>query len=156
VRERDPDAELLDELRRILERADPVPPEVREFGRAALGWRRLDADLAELLEDSALDSVTHALTRSAGESRWLSFRSVDLAVEVELVCDGPRVRLLGQLEPAPAGAAIEAQDAEAVAVGSVNADELGRFRLELVAEGRIRLRILREGAAPVETSWFCP
>jgi hypothetical protein len=37
---------------------------------------------------------------------------------------------------------------------TVEADELGRFRTELESGGRLRLRIRRESAPDVETSWI--
>jgi len=140
---------LLEELRSVLRRTDPVPAEVTDFAQAALGWRRLDAELAELLEDSALASESAALARGGGP-RSLTFRSDDLTIDVEL---GPGA-LLGQLSPPPAGATVELQDEEGAAVATTESDTLGRFRLELEGEGRRRLRVVRPDAVPVETSWF--
>jgi hypothetical protein len=145
--------ELLDDLRNIFRRIDPVPPEATEFAQAALGWRRLDADLAELLADSALETDAVALARG-GEGRWLTFRADDLTIDVEIQADGDARTLLGQLAPPPAAATLELQSTDGTVVASVESDKLGRFRLSLDAEGHFRLRVLREGAAPVETSWF--
>jgi hypothetical protein len=147
----DPNDELLDDLRNIFRRTDPVPPEVTEFAQAALGWRRLDADLAELLADSALEA--EALARG-GEGRWLTFRADDLTIDVEVQEDGDARTLLGQLAPPPDGATIEVQAGDGDIAATTESDKLGRFRVTLPAGGRIRLRILREGAAPVETSWL--
>jgi len=149
----DHDDELMDELRNMLRRTDPVPPEVTEFAQAALGWRRLDADLAELLADSALESDRLALARG-GEGRWLTFRADDLTIDVEIQADGKARTLLGQLAPPPAAATIEVQSTGGTVVASAEGDTLGRFRLTLESDGHVRLRVLREGASPVETSWF--
>jgi len=148
----DPHDELLAELRSVIDRVDPVPPEVTEFAQAALGWRRLDADLAELLADSALEAEA-ALARG-GEGRWLTFRADDLTIDVEVQADGDARTLLGQLAPPPATATIEVQAGDGDIAATAESDKLGRFRVTLAAGGRIRLRILREGAAPVETSWL--
>jgi len=148
----DPNDELLDDLRNIFRRTDPVPPEVTEFAQTALGWRRLDADLAELLADSALE--TNAALARGGEGRWLTFRADDLTIDVEIQTDGEARTLLGQLAPPPPAATVEVQSTDGNVVASAESDELGRFRLSLVAGGHLRLRVLREGAAPVETSWF--
>jgi hypothetical protein len=146
----EPDDELVEELRSVLRRTDPVPTKVTDFAKAALGWRRLDAELAELLEDSVLDEAA-ALTRGGG-GRSLTFRSGDLAIDVEIQ-DG---HLLGQLAPPPAAATVELRGEDGTVAGSVDTDGLGRFRLELGGEGRFRLRVLRRdpAGAPVETSWF--
>ena len=151
----DPDADLIDELRSMFDRVDPVPPEVTEFAKVALGWRRLDADLADLLMDSALETESAALTRSGDRgSRWLVFRADDLAIDVEVQSDGDRRTLLGQLTPA-LPATVEVQTADATVVASTETDSLGRFRLTLDAGGRVRLRVLRhDPPAPVETSWL--
>jgi hypothetical protein len=53
----DPDEMLMVELRGLFTDVDPVPPLVIETAKASLGWRRLDADLAELLSDSALEEA---------------------------------------------------------------------------------------------------
>jgi hypothetical protein len=150
------DDSLVEELRALLGRADPVPHDVTEFAQAALGWRRLDAELAELLADSALDTDTAALTRSGEGGRWLSFRSPDLAIEVEIQSEADVHSVLGQLEPAPAQATIEVQAADGTVLAAAEADELGRFRLRLAAGGRVRLRVLRRdpAGAPVESSWL--
>ena len=147
----EPDDELVEELRSVLRRTDPVPAEVTDFAKAALGWRRLDAELAELLEDSALESESPALTRGGG-GRSLTFRSEDLTIDVEIE-DG---HLLGQLAPPPAAATVELQSEDGAVAATVDSDRLGRFRLELVGEGRFRFRVVRRepAGAPVETSWF--
>jgi hypothetical protein len=147
------DDKLLDDLRNILRRTDPVPSEVTEFAQAALGWRRLDADLAELLADSALESDRLALARG-GEGRWLSFRADELTIDVEIQADGDTRTLLGQLSPPPAAATLEVQFTDGTVIATAESDELGRFRLAFDANGNVRLRVSRVGASPVETSWF--
>jgi hypothetical protein len=145
----------MDELRELLDRVDPVPAEVTEFARAALGWRRLDAVLGELLSDSALEAGS-ALVRSEGDSRWLTFRAADFAIDVEVRAHGAARSLLGQLAPPPASATVEVQAADGAVIATAESDALGRFRLELEAGGRIRLRVSAQDppAAPVETSWL--
>jgi hypothetical protein len=146
---------LLGELRRLAGEVDPVPDEVTSYAKAALGWRRIDAELAELLSDSALDSQAVAATRSsAARARSLTFRTSSLELDVEIREDDPGVVLMGQLAP-PGRATVEVQRADGSPAESQEADALGRFRIGLSERGRIRLRIAREApATPVETSWF--
>jgi len=146
----DPDNELIEELRTVLRRTDPVPAEVTDFAKTALGWRRLDAQLAELLEDSALESESAALARGAAALRSLTFRSDELAIDIEIQ---PGV-LLGLLAPPPAAATVELQVENGDVTATTESDSLGRFRLALEGDGRFRLRIVRDGASAVETSWF--
>lgn len=152
----DPDEQLVAELRAFFAEADPVPPLVIETAKASLGWRRLDADLAELLSDSALVEESFALARGSGVGvRAVTFSSDDLTIDLEVHVDDPGRTLLGQLSP-PAPATIEVQTTAETAV-SVQADRLGRFRVRLPAGGAIRLRVLGADGGPhprVETSWI--
>lgn len=147
------DDPILAELRRLASRVDPVPHEVTAYARAALGWRRIDAELAELLVDSQLASSSTTRSVSANE-RTLTFRASDLDIDVELQLGEEEIQLLGQI--APAGAAeIDAQRDDRTVVATAEADELGRFRLSLRAGTRVRLVVRREPPAPpVETSWI--
>lgn len=152
----DPDDDLMTELRGVLGRVDPPPREVTEFAKAALGWRRLDAELAELLADSALEAEGAGLTRGGDSARSLTFRTDDLTIDVELLADAATRTLLGQLAPPPAAATVEVQTADGAIAATADSDALGRFRLRLEESGRIRLRIVRHDppGAPIETSWL--
>ena len=144
---------LLDELRRIARAVDPVPDEVTTYARAALGWRRVDAELAELLADSRLEALSS--TRSGpGTARSLTFRSQDLQVDVDLQDDDGTVLLLGQLAP-PLRGDIEVQRDDGTTIASARSDELGRFRIRLEGGARIRFVVRRDPPATViETSWI--
>jgi hypothetical protein len=152
----DPDELLMAELRDFFADVDPVPPLVIETAKASLGWRRLDADLAELLSDSALEEERFALARGgAAPARAVTFTSPGLTIDIEVHVDDPERTLLGQLSP-PSPATIEIQTM-ADAPLSAEADRLGRFRVRLRAGGPIRLRVLGtngHGRPPVETSWI--
>jgi hypothetical protein len=154
--ERDPDELLMGELRAFFAEVDPVPSLVIETAKASLGWRRLDADLAELLSDSALEEEPFALTRGGGSPvRAVTFSSSALTIDIEVHVDDQGHTLLGQLSP-PAPAQVEVQTTAEETL-SVRADQLGRFRVTLAAGGPIRLRVVggdgRAGPA-VETSWI--
>ena len=152
----DPDEALMADLRALFAAVDPVPPLVTETAKASLGWRRLDADLAELLSDSALEEERYALARGGeAPARAVTFSSGELTIDVEVHVDDPGRTLLGQLSPA-APATIEIQTMADGPV-SAQADRLGRFRVRLPSGGAIRLRVLaadRRAGPPVETSWI--
>jgi len=139
------------ELRRLLQRVDPVPPEVTAAGRAAIGWRRLDADLAELLADSALDPEPVGV-RGRGV-RTSRYSSGELEIDVEIHYEDDRMRLVGQLDPG-SPATVEVQDEDGVVTAMATADDLGRFRVEFYPVSRARLRVIREGSPVVESSWL--
>jgi len=148
------DDRLLADLRHLANEVDPVPDEVSAYAKAALGWRRIDAELAELLADSALEPEAAGATRSGvARARSISFRASDLEIDVELRETDGGIVVLGQLAP-PAAAEVELQRDDGTVAATAAADVLGRFRLELERGGRVRLRIRREPPAPpVETSW---
>lgn len=151
--EHTPDDALLAELRGLVSRHDPVPPQVTEFAKAALGWRRVDAELAEILADSALTGAAAGTRSGAQGPRSVSLRAEALTVDLQIELDGDSVLILGQIAPAVT-ASVEAERDDATSAGSAEADSLGRFRLVIRGGGRIRLRIERAGAPPVETAWL--
>ena len=149
---------LLVALGGLLDRFDPVPPELIEQGRQIFCWRSVDAELAELSFDSLLDHDLALAVRSGDGSvlgpRMLGFGAAvdgeDLSIEVELsVIDG-QPTLIGQLEPAGATTiGVQACDGKIV---EVPVDDVGRFSVRPVPSGPVRLRIER-GGRPVQTTW---
>ena len=72
----DKDATTEAELRAIFSHVDPVPPLLDDAARAAFTWRTVDAELAELMRDSAdASEEAGALVRGGGGPRQLSFES---------------------------------------------------------------------------------
>lgn len=129
------DDELLAALGAAVAEADDVDERRRRAARAAFTWRTVDAELAELLHDSALDAG--AAVRSGGsddeaEPRSLSFGSGGLALEVEY--DGTDV--VGQVVP-PAEASLHLHQPDGGEV-VVEVDAAGFFRVPDVATGPTR------------------
>jgi hypothetical protein len=134
------------ELRAIFGHMDPVPQLLEDGARAAFTWRTVDAELAELMRDSAeLQEDAGMLVRGAHGPRQLSFESPRLGIELEVTETGPRERrLAGQLlPPAPATVTIERPGEDGVTVQS---DDLGRFVLEGLRAGAMRLHVALRGA----------
>src|SRR5262249_58014113 len=123
------DDPLLGQLRRLSKTIDSVPNEVTAYARAALGWRRVDAELAELLADSRLEATSG--TRSIAEStRSLTFRATDVQLDVEIEESGDRLLLLGQLAPSTK-VEIDVQRDDGTILAPTSGDGLGPFRVEL-------------------------
>ena len=147
------DDQLMAELRRIANEVDAVPDEVTTYGKAALGWRRIDADLAELLTDSHLGPVSAATRAGDGGPRFLAFKADGLEIDLE-ISDGPPIVMLGQLAP-PVAVTVDVQRDDDTVEATGESDELGRFRIELPRGGKLRLILRREPPAPqIETSWL--
>jgi len=146
------DLKLLGELRDA-GRLDPVPFEAIVAARSSLAWRTLDAELAELAYDSLLDDNVLAGIRSAdAPPRLVSFECAALSVEIETASTGSGRCLVGQLMP-PQAAALDVQHAAGTI--SATADELGRFTIEDVPTGPVRVRVRpADGKGAVTTDWI--
>jgi hypothetical protein len=145
------DEALLVELRAAAGRLDPVPADAVMAARSALAYRTLDAELASLTADSAVDDDRLALVRSVATPTLLTFDGPGLTVEVEVLVDGRRRRLLGQLVPAGEG---EVEVRHRGGRSRVAADEVGRFIADDLPPGPVSLRCRAVGGRWVETDWF--
>jgi hypothetical protein len=148
------DTELLQELRLMAGRVDPVPHEVVAAARSAILWRTIDAELAELTADSSVDDNRLVGVRGTALPLMLSFEVGGQTLELEVSETGTTRRLLGQLIPGQPGEVIVHHGrGEEV----VRADEVGRFDLASVPAGPVRVR-WRRTADPAEemvaTDWF--
>ena len=143
---------LLDELGDLLRRTDPVPADVTLAARSAFAWRRMDAALAELLHDSALETEPLAGVRSTGGGwRALTFETPDgVAIDVEVSAQRTTRTIIGQITPpGPANVVVRFPGADR----TVAADDLGRFQASELPSGPVSLRCeLAEGGA-IETGW---
>jgi len=152
------DDELMRELRSLFTRLDPLAPWALEQARFAYCWRSVDSELAELSFDSLLDQDLALAVRAGGdpaaEPRMLGFGAVvggeDVAIEVEVTPGPRRASLIGQLLP-PEATTVELQSGTGE-IDRVEADELGRFLIEPVPSGPVRLRV-RHGDRHVHTTW---
>jgi hypothetical protein len=148
------DDELLAQLRRIAAEADPVPELVIQAARSAFGLRDLDARLAELVRDSAVDVPATAVR--GGDRRMLSFEAGDVAVECEITERDLRRDILGQLVGGlAAGIDAEVAGTEVTSTQRVTVpvDERGRFSVRDLPAGPVRLRCRLADGTTVVTSW---
>ncbi|HEV7656255.1 MAG TPA: hypothetical protein VGP36_16190 [Mycobacteriales bacterium] len=141
--ERDDDR-LLAELGAAVRDEAAVPDGLRRAGRAAYGWRTVDAELAEL-EAAPAGAVG---TRAAGdEPRALRFRAGEVLIEVELTADG----LQGQVVP-PRAARMTLETASGTAQ-TTEVDVVGWFLFSPPPREPFRLRL---DPPAVVTSWTRP
>lgn len=151
------DDDLVAELRHVVGRVDPVPEAMRIAARAAIEWRTLEAELAALVHDSAVDEPALAVRGAASGPRTLTFEAGDLTIEVEAEAADAAgdLRLVGQLVPPQAAEVAVRHGDELVAV---RADERGRFAAAGVSPGPVSLRCRLDGAPGagrlVETAWL--
>jgi hypothetical protein len=146
------DDELFAALSEAVHAAEDVPREFVAAARAAYTWLSVDAELAALSFDSAMDEQrTPAGTRSSSARlRALTFVSPTLAIELEV---GPE-SLLGQLVPAqPGHIDVEFVDGDTT---TVRVDDIGFFVVRPVPAVRFRLRCRTADGADVVTGWVVP
>jgi len=148
----DPDDDLfLEELRALAAEGDPVPERVLAAARGTFTWRTIDAELAELAYDSAVDAERLLAVRSADTIRLLTFETSELTIELEVAAEGDHRRILGQLAPAAVGT-IELRHVGGLL--QLQTDELGRFTADDVEPGPVSLRWRGdEPGAAVTTEW---
>lgn len=146
-----PDDELAGWLARVAARADPVPEPLLDAARAAYGLRDLDARVAELVRDSAVDAPA-ALVRGDGR-RLLSFEAGDVAIECEVRRDPARVDVLGQLVGGTATSITAHVAAAPQTPVRVPVDGHGRFSFRGLPGGVLRLGCQLADGTVLVTSW---
>jgi hypothetical protein len=144
--------ELLAELRAALRAEQDVPAALVDAGKGAWAWRSMDAELAALTYDSALEALAEqfAVTRSeAATLRSLTYASQSLTIELEVTRDA----LLGQVQPAQAARAeLVTRDG---AVTPVEVDEVGWFSVRPAPRSPFRIACTtQDGSIKVLTPWI--
>ena len=136
----DLDYEILDGIRAIFERVDPMPADLPERVRFALAMRGLESELARLVTDEDPRLVG---ARGTEQSRTVTFDSASLSIVIRIEENkNGSVRVDGWLAP-PQPREIEMQAAAETL--SVSSDDQGRFAFAEVPPGTARLVIV--GAA---------
>jgi hypothetical protein len=157
------DEALLAELRVLFGEVDPIDPLLLEQAKLAFSWRTIDADLADLSYDSAADPEILAAVRSGGVleagPRLLGFGlepttgDEGMTVEIEVSPERGGSVLIGQVMPPMSGTvSVQQVDQPGETVVVLPADDLGRFRVENVPSGPVRL-LIEVGGRTVATSW---
>jgi hypothetical protein len=132
------DEMILASLRMAAAVREPVPASVLQAARDAFAWRLIDAELAELVADSAFE-MADAGTRGGWEPRLVTFEVPGgTALELEASCQGAGIRLVGQVVPARPGTAEVQHPGGSVAV---DVDEVGRFAAQGIRPGPMRVKL---------------
>lgn len=144
------DDELLARLAEAQQVAESVPHEFIEAGKAAYAWRTIDAELAELVYDSALEEAQLAgqIRAEQAQLRALTFTTSALTIEIVVTGDA----LLGQLVPPEAGEVEVITTAGKAQQESI--DDVGCFTIRPVPTGSFRLHCCTAGGVFVATNWL--
>jgi hypothetical protein len=146
------DEQLVEHLRELTARVDPVPEKLLATGRGSYAWRTVDVELAALAYDSALADDEAAAARSGGDARLLTFQTPELTIEVEVTVSGSQRLVAGQLVP---GSPAVVEISHGGGTDVITADRLGRFAAGPITPGPVSLRCRRAGppAGAVKTEW---
>lgn len=147
---------LMTDLRRIAAAVDAPPSDVLAAAHAAFLTRDLDGELAVLVADTsavggdaAYEPVRADPTPAQG-SWLLSFEGGGVQVDMEVQEEPGRMRLIGQFSGASGD---EYYLESARERRPIDVDDLGRFIVDDVRHGPVRLRCRSTDGAPVTTVW---
>jgi len=140
------DQEILDGLKKIHQRLDPMPPELDELVLFALATRDLDGELARIVEDE----LVRPSARASGRVRTIRFELADVQLMVTVVEGATgRRRVDGWLAP-PEPGTVEARTPRVPkASHRTSVDEAGRFALTDLSGGPTQFVVRRAGGTIV-------
>lgn len=141
------DEQLSARLTAIAAVADPPPPGLAETAKALFGLGRLDAELAELVRDSA--ETLELAIRADGDDRLLSFEAGAATVEMQVSERADRRDVVAHVS----GITLEAAAVETLAgAHSLQVDDGVLIARDLSA-GPLRLRLTPPAGPAIVTSW---
>ena len=141
------DEQLLAALREAMKARQAVPSWFVEMATNAYAWHNVDAELAQLTNDSETDLARAAATRSEAASiRALTFTSPHLTLELEVAENS----LIGQIIPPRAGI-LEIHTTAGVTSSPV--DEIGCFAVDPIPASPFRLRCRTADGIDALTGW---
>lgn len=141
------DDELMDRLGAIAVVADPPPPALADAARTLFGLGRLDAELAELVRDSA--ETLELAIRADGDDRLLSFEAGAATVEMQVSERADRRDVVAHVS----GITLESAAVETLAgPRSLQVDD-GVLIVRDLTAGPLRLRLTPLTGAAIVTSW---
>ena len=144
------DDDLIADLRRVLDSTEPVPPDSTVLAEAALSWRSLDAELAELVHDSSVDAPELLVRGSGDAQRILSFANPSVQIDVEYA----NGQLVGQVTP-PSAASVEVRRSNDELPARAETDEFGAFVVPDVPAGPVLMVCeALDGSWSARTTWI--
>ena len=133
----DLDFAILDGIRALFERVDPMPADLPERVRFSLALRGLETEVARLASEEDPRLVA---ARGAEQSRTVTFDSASLSIIIRIEENkNGSVRIDGWLAP-PQPRQIEMQTS--IATLSTGSDDQGRFAFGEVPRGTARLVVI--------------
>ena len=144
------DEQLLTALSEAIKARQAVPSWFTETGKNAYAWRNIDAELAQLTDDSydAGKREAAVVRPETAPVQFLTFTPAHLTMELEVAGSS----LLGQVIP-PRSGTLEIHT-RAGAIITAEIDETGRFTLDPSPDSPFRLRGRTADGAGLLTGWI--
>jgi hypothetical protein len=143
------DDALLDRLREVVQQVDPMPEVVLASAQAAFGLRQLDAELAELVRDSAEERGGVLTVRGEGDVRLISFETGPITVELQVTERGSARDLVAQIT----GIGVRRAEVETPGLRLPTTLEDSVATADGVAAGLLRLHVHTVDGRELVTSW---
>jgi hypothetical protein len=143
------DNELMARLGTVAAVADPMPAQLTSAAQALFGLRQLDAELAELVLDSADLPQTRELAVRGDDERMLSFEAGRAGVEMQVSERSDRRDIVCHVTGVPLDAAIVETPKGQLPL-QVDDDVIIAHDL---AAGPLRLRLTTTSGDKIVTSW---
>ena len=144
------DEELLDKLRRSFVEDTPTPDNMVDMIMTGYDITNIDAHVAELTEDTAVDEPVGVRSAALG-ARLMTFEHGDLAIEFEIGPEAPQI--VGHLEPPRPGRIRFEQPPQSE---TVELDGMARYQFTLATTTPFRLLYLPPAGTPIATAWILP
>src|SRR4051812_23413338 len=141
--------QVLDELDRSLEREDPLPPSLIRRAQDLYVWHDIDAELLELLNDSATDEL--AAVRG-GDHRLIVFGSLARSIQLEITARSTGFDVAGFVNPVDGQSILAEWDGGAQTAPS---DADGAFSLVGLPNATVRFAVIEgDETRSCLTPWF--
>ena len=144
------DDELLERLRHVLDAVDEPRTRATDAAKAAIGWRDIDAELAQLVFDSRVDDAEPELVMrgNPAETHQLTFSTDEITIDIALTNGG----LVGQVIPI-GSATVELVQRNAEP-RLTHTDEFGAFSIDRIEAGPTTIVVRStDGGWSVRAAW---
>ena len=149
------DVGLLERLGAIVQRVDPVPPDVVELGKAAFALHRADTALMTMVTEAMSGAALRATDSARGTSRLLVFEHGSVSIELDVTWRGDFGRILGVVVDdsgtVTAGAHLALETPSSTRTVDL---EDARFSFDRVPLGLARIVLEQSGERIMSTTWF--
>lgn len=149
------DLALLERLGAVVQRLDPVPPDVVELGKAAFALHHADTALMTMVPEAMSGAGLRATDSSRGTSHLLVFEHGPVSIELDVTCRGDFGRILGVVvddsRTVTAGANLVLETPSSTRTVDL---EDARFTFDRVPLGLARILLEQSGERIMSTTWF--